>query len=57
MKKVNIIILVIALSVLSADAQIEKLAGPRVGMTMVQSGLLANILKKDVSFFSDKSPD
>jgi len=38
---------------LSANAQIEKLAGPRVGITMVTPGLLANILKKDVSFFSD----
>ena len=54
MKK-TLLTLVIALSVLSADAQIEKLAGPRVGITMVQSGLLANILKKDVSLFSDEN--
>ena len=54
MKK-TLLTLVIALSVLSAGAQIQKLAGPRVGMTMVQSGLLANILKKDVSFFSDEN--
>ena len=40
---------------LSANAQIEKLAGPRIGLTMVQSGLLANILKRDVSFFSDEN--
>jgi len=40
---------------LSANAQIEKLAGPRIGLTMVQSGLLANILKKDVGFFSDEN--
>ena len=40
---------------LSANAQIEKLAGPRVGITMVTPGLLANILKKDVSFFSDEN--
>jgi hypothetical protein len=39
----------------SANAQIEKLAGPRVGITMVTPGLLANILKKDVSFFSDEN--
>ena len=48
-----LLILAIALSVLSADAQIEKLAGPRIGITMVTPGLLANILKKDVSLFSD----
>ena len=50
-----LLILAIALSVLSADAQIEKLAGPRIGITMVTPGLLANILKKDVSLFSDEN--
>ena len=40
---------------LSANAQIEKLAGPRIGITMVTPGLLANILKKDVSLFSDEN--
>ena len=54
MKK-TILTLVIALGILSTNAQVQKLAGPRVGMTMVQSGLLANILKKDVSFFSDEN--
>jgi hypothetical protein len=54
MKK-TLLTLVIALAVLSADAQIEKLAGPRVGITMVTPGLLANILKKDASFFSDEN--
>ena len=51
MKKNILLILAIALSVLSAEAQIEKLAGPRVGITMVTPGLLANILKKDVNFY------
>ena len=51
--KETILTVVIALSVLSADAQIEKLAGPRVGVTMVQAGSLASILRKDVSLFSD----
>ena len=50
MKK-TLLTLVIALSVLSAGAQIQKLAGPRVGITMVQPGLLANILKKDAAIF------
>jgi hypothetical protein len=54
MKK-TLLILVIALSILSADAQISKLEGPRIGITMVQPGLLANILKKDVGLFSDEN--
>lgn len=54
MKK-SILTLVLALCMLSANAQIEQLAGPRVGITMVSPGLLANILKKDVSFFSDEN--
>ena len=54
MKKI-ITTIVLCLALLSVNAQIHQLAGPRVGMTMVQSGLLANILKKDVSFFSDEN--
>jgi len=51
----TILTLVLALGMLSVEAQIEKLAGPKVGITMVQSGLLANILKKDVGSFSDEN--
>lgn len=54
MKK-TLLTLVVVLAVLSTNAQVEKLAGPRVGITMVTPGLLANILKKDVSFFSDEN--
>jgi len=54
MRKI-IITTLLTVSILTVDAQIQKLAGPRVGMTMVQAGLLANILKKDVSFFSDEN--
>jgi len=43
----------LSVSILSVDAQVDKLAGPRVGVTMVQAGSLASILRKDVSFFSD----
>ena len=44
--------LILSLAItLSSNAQVEKLAGPRVGITIVTPGLLANILKKDVSFF------
>ena len=52
MKK-TLLTLVIVLAVLSVDAQIEKLAGPRVGITMVSAGSLASILRKDVPLFSD----
>ena len=53
MKKIITIIL-LSFSILSVEAQIEKLAGPKVGITMVQSGALASILRKDVSMFSDE---
>ena len=52
--KNTITIIFLSLSILSAEAQIEKLAGPKVGITMVQSGSLASILRKDVSMFSDE---
>ena len=54
MSKKSILILILAFSMLSADAQIEKLAGPRVGVTMVSAGSLASIIRGDVSFFSDE---
>ena len=52
MKK-TITIILFSISILSVEAQIDKLAGPKVGVTMVQSGSLASILRKDVSMFSD----
>jgi len=52
MKRIIATIL-LSISILSLDAQVDKLAGPRVGFTMVQAGLLANILKKDVPIISD----
>ena len=51
MKKIITTIL-LSISILSVDAQVDKLAGPRVGMTMVSAGSLASILRKDVSLFS-----
>jgi len=39
---------------LSANAQIEKLAGPRVGITMITPGSLASVIRGDVPFFSDE---
>ena len=53
MKRIFTTIL-LSINLLSADAQIEKLAGPKVGITMVSSGSLASILRKDVGVFSDE---
>jgi len=53
MKRIFTTIL-LSIILLSADAQIEKLAGPKVGITMVSSGSLASILRKDVRMFSDE---
>lgn len=52
MKRIITIVL-LSVSILSVDAQVDKLAGPRVGVTMVQAGSLASILRKDVTLFSD----
>ena len=52
MKKI-ITTLLLSVSILSVDAQVDKLAGPKVGITMVSAGSLASILRKDVSLFSD----
>jgi hypothetical protein len=52
MKRIFTTIL-LSVSILSVDAQVDKLAGPRVGITMVQAGSLASILRKDVRLFSD----
>ena len=52
MKRIITTIL-LSITLLSAEAQIEKLAGPRVGVTMITSGSLASIIRGDVPFFSD----
>mgnify|MGYP001192526401 CR=1 FL=1 len=43
----------LSVSILSVDAQVDKLAGPRVGITMVSAGSLASLLRKDVPFFPE----
>ena len=53
MKKI-ILTLAISLALLSADAQVDKLSGPRAGITMITSGSLASIIRGDVPFFSDE---
>ena len=52
MKKIITTVL-LSISILSVDAQVDKLAGPRVGITMVQSGILAGFLRKDYAFFPE----
>ena len=53
MKRIFTTIL-ISITLLSAEAQIEKLAGPRVGVTMITPGSLSSIIRGDVSMFSDE---
>ena len=52
MKRIFTTIL-LSIILLSANAQIEKLAGPRVGVTMITPGSLASLVRGDVPFFSD----
>ena len=53
MKRIFTTIL-LSIILLSADAQIEKLSGPRVGITMITSGSLASVIRGDVPFFSNE---
>jgi hypothetical protein len=53
MKRIFTTIL-LSVTLLSAEAQIEKLAGPRVGVTMITPGSLASVIRGDVPFFSDE---
>ena len=56
MKKIITTVL-LSVSILSVDAQVDKLAGPKVGITMVSAGSLASLLRKDVPFsFDDDAP-
>ena len=53
MKRIFTTIL-LSITLLSAEAQIEKLAGPRVGVTMITPGSFSSIIRGDVSMFSDQ---
>ena len=53
MKRIFTTIL-LSITLLSANAQIKKLAGPRVGVTMISPGSLASIIRGDVPFFSNE---
>jgi hypothetical protein len=53
MKRIFTTILM-SIILLSAEAQIEKLAGPRVGVTMITPGSFSSIIRGDVSMFSDQ---
>ena len=46
--------ILMSITLLSAEAQIEKLAGPRVGVTMITPGSFSSIIRGDVSMFSDQ---
>ena len=57
MKKNTFLSFLTFLICFSTNAQIQHLAGPRIGLTAVEPGLLANILRKDVKFFSDDNTE
>ena len=57
MKKNTFLTILTFLICFSTNAQIQHLAGPRIGLTAVEPGLLANILRKDVKFFSDDNTE
>ena len=57
MKKNTFLTFLTFLICFSTNAQIQHLAGPRIGLTAVEPGLLANILRKDVKFFSDDNTE
>tara|TARA_R110001583_G_scaffold60401_4_gene179459 strand:- start:3075 stop:3656 length:582 start_codon:yes stop_codon:yes gene_type:complete len=49
MKRI-LLTLVLALGLLTANAQIEKLAGPRIGMTLITAGPVADFLHEGFDF-------
>ena len=54
MKRILLIIFCLSILTLSMQAQIQKFTGPKFGVTMVQAGSLASILRKDVGMFTDE---
>ena len=54
MKRILLIIFCLSILTLSVQAQIQKFTGPKFGVTMVQAGSLASILRKDVGMFTDE---
>ena len=53
MKKI-LLTLVLALGLLTANAQIEKLAGPRIGVTFIGAGPVADFLHEGFDFDDDR---
>ncbi len=53
MKK-TVFTMVLGLGLLTANAQVEKLEGPRIGMTMVTQGSAADFIHKGFNFIDDE---
>ena len=53
MKKIILFIFLIGLTI-QTKAQVEKLSGPRIGVTMITPGILASVVRGDVDLFSDE---
>ena len=56
MKKI-VAILLLACCIINVDAQVQRLDGPRFGLTVLTQGLLADIVNDDRELDSDKPVD
>ena len=54
MKRFLLLSICLCIIFISAQAQIKKFTGPKFGVTLVQAGSLASILRKDVGMFTDE---
>ena len=54
MQRALLIIVCLSVFIVSVQAQIQRFAGPKLGVTIVQAGSLASILRKDVGMFTDE---
>ena len=53
MKKITLFIFLIGITI-QTKAQVEKLSGPRIGVTMITPGILASVVRGDVDLFSNE---
>ena len=54
MRQILSIIVFLSVITICSQAQIQRFAGPKFGVTLVQAGSLASILREDVGMFTDE---
>ena len=54
MRQILSIIVFLSVFTICSQAQIQRFAGPKIGVTLVQAGSLASILREDVGMFTDE---